>query len=670
MATQLSKSSPYAGQHAIAWVRQSTKEQSETSCDDQAAVIAVFAERLGIRVVDRATLDGVSGSSARVADEVDRLIERKQIHNDFELLVVHDLSRLTRGGAIAGNYLQYRLAQVGVELLSVHDEHLGGEMGDVLSSFKHMAAQQQAKATALAVTRGRSASIERGDSPSIPRPPFGIDRLVLGPRNQQHAGGEPRFILHLEPDGSQTKLDPLTRQVLGRYGLDGKRGARQHYRKQDDETIVLVAGDPTDAATVREMFRLYDVEGWGYHRICRHLNERSIPAPTGGAWAKSSVRNLVSNPLYVGLAVTQRKVSGRYYARGAGSSRGGGGPIKVERPLAETAGRRHLPHRPRPLSDWRIERLDAFREFLPQPTQRLARRRILRHLREQAAGRRGPRQDRARDRGNVDSPFILTNRITARHSGDVLSGRNTGKVGSSHTYYSVTKARNRPGATGDPLDRKLIPAPPLHELIVAMLGETLRSLPQLGERVKQQARAQLAASTPKVGDETALLEAERKDLSDRLNFLAEHLEHFDLKVAERKMRELSDRYEAVTRQLQRSTSRLSQPKLDVNTAVDRVIAELLQAEGLVRTLGRPMLNRLLDVLLTKAEVDMASRYLELEFRLPHWALEAPERVCRGYSNAHRAGPKAHPFTASETGFLLYRGRFAWTQHGIVGILAA
>ncbi len=223
---------------------------------------------------------------------------------------------------IAGDYLQNRLAQVGVELLSVHDEHLGGEMGDVLWSFKHMAAQQQAKATALAVTRGRSASIERGDTLSIPRPPFGIDRLVMGPRNQQHAGGELQFILRLEPHGSQTKLDPLTRQVLRRYGLDGKRSARQHYRKQDDETNVLVAGDPADAATVREMFRLYGVKGWGYHRICRNLNERSIPSPTGGVWAKSSVRKLLFNPLYLGLAVTQRKVSGRYYARGAGSSRG------------------------------------------------------------------------------------------------------------------------------------------------------------------------------------------------------------------------------------------------------------------------------------------------------------------------------------------------------------
>ncbi len=284
--------------------------------------------------------------------------------------------------------------------------------------------------------------------------------------------------------------------------------------------------------------------------------------------------------------------------------------------------------------------------------------------------RRGPRQDRARDRGKVDSPIILTNRITARHSDDVLSGRNTGRVGRSHTYYSVTKARNRPGATGDPLDRKLIPAPPLHALIVAMLGETLRSLPQIGERVKQQARAQLAASTPKVGDETALLEAERKELSDRLNFPAEHLERFDLKVAERKMRGLGDRFEAVTRQLQRSTPKPSQPEFDVDTAVDRGIKELLQAESLVRTLGRPMLNRLLDVLLTKAEVDMASRYLELEFRLPHWALEAPERECRGYSHAHMDAPKAHRLTAPEAGFLLYRSRVAWTRDGIVGALAA
>lgn len=69
----------------------------------------------------------------------------------------------------------------------------------------------------------------------------------------------------------------------------------------------------------------------------------------------------------------------------------------------------------------------------------LARRRIFKHLRTKAEGKQGPRKEATRQK--VDSPFILTNRLTARHNGEKLSGRNTGKVGQCRTYYGITKAR-------------------------------------------------------------------------------------------------------------------------------------------------------------------------------------------------------------------------------------
>ena len=669
------KSSPYAGQNAIIWVRQSTKEQSDSSCNDQAAVIAAFAKHHGIAIIDRVTLDGVSGSSSKVGERIDEIIRRKQLRDDFDLLIVQDLSRLTRGGVVTGNHLQYRLAEAGIELLSVHDEHLGGDLGEIHATLKHMASQQQAKAIALAVTRGRTASIERGDTPSIARPPYGIDRLIVG------KDGQARCILHLTADGVQLKMNPRTREVVGAFGKqDGRgafRGARQHYRKQDDEIVVLVQGEPTHVAVIRKIFHCYDVEGWGYHRICKHLNEEGVPSPLGGPWAKSSLRNLLHNPLYIGLAATQTKVSGRYYARGGRGRSGvhsgdysGGGPQKVERQLAETAGRRHLRRKARPLEEWRLERMPQFQGFLPRPTRTLARRRIFQHLRDKAQGKRGPRKEGAR--GKADSSFILTNRLRARHSGEVLSGRNTGKIGRCHTYYGITKARNRPGASANELDRKLIPAPPLHALIVGLLGETIRSIPQLKERVRRQAQARLSVvPTTDADGERGRLEVEAKDLADQLNFLAEHLDRFELKVAEKKLRELGDRYDAVQRKLSNNIGpRQPQTERDIDTAVDQALAELASAEDFVRTFGRPALDRLLDVLLSKAEVDMASRYLEIEFRLPLWALEAPERMCRGFSHAHRAAPKAYPLTVAQTGFLLYRGRFVCTKDGIVGLLAA
>ena len=163
-----------------------------------------------------------------------------------DLLIVQDLSRLTRGGVVTGNHLQYRLAEAGIELLLVQDEHLGGDLGEIHATLKYMASQQQAKAIALAVTRGRIASIERGDTPPIARPPYGIDRLIVG------KDGQARYILHLTADGVQLKMNPRTREVVGTFGRqDGRgsfRGARQHYRKQDDEIVLLVQGEPAQVA--------------------------------------------------------------------------------------------------------------------------------------------------------------------------------------------------------------------------------------------------------------------------------------------------------------------------------------------------------------------------------------------------------------------------------------
>ena len=62
----------------------------------------------------------------------------------------------------------------------------------------------------------------------------------------------------------------------------------------------------------------------------------------------------------------------------------------------------------------------------------------------------------------------------------------------------------------------------MHALIVGLLGETIRSIPQLKEWVRRQAQARLsAAPTTDADGERGRLEAEAKDLADQLNFLAE-----------------------------------------------------------------------------------------------------------------------------------------------------
>jgi DNA invertase Pin-like site-specific DNA recombinase len=73
------------------------------------------------------------------------------------------------------------------------------------------------------------------------------------------------------------------------------------------ERLKLVLGPDDEVATVREMFRLAIDEEFGVKRIARVLNERGIPSPLQVTWAPGSVGVVLSNPVYAGKTVWNKK---------------------------------------------------------------------------------------------------------------------------------------------------------------------------------------------------------------------------------------------------------------------------------------------------------------------------------------------------------------------------
>ena len=65
----------------------------------------------------------------------------------------------------------------------------------------------------------------------------------------------------------------------------------------------LVPGPAEEVAVIKEIFRLYAHERWGVKRIVEELNRRKIPAPRTDSWGKSTVSNLIENPVYMGDTV-------------------------------------------------------------------------------------------------------------------------------------------------------------------------------------------------------------------------------------------------------------------------------------------------------------------------------------------------------------------------------
>lgn len=97
---------------------------------------------------------------------------------------------------------------------------------------------------------------------------------------------------------------------------------------------------PTEAETVRQIFHLYNNEGWGYKKIANHLTEQGIPTPrmsecmrkeaegkqvtrkAKAAWAIITVQGILDNDFYIGTLrqgkYTRAKINGKDVRRDDG----------------------------------------------------------------------------------------------------------------------------------------------------------------------------------------------------------------------------------------------------------------------------------------------------------------------------------------------------------------
>lgn len=67
-------------------------------------------------------------------------------------------------------------------------------------------------------------------------------------------------------------------------------------KKQEDDLVV-----ENQAKTIREIYTIYDQQGWGFRNIANKLNEDGTPSPKGGLWCYSTIKYILQNPTYTGL---------------------------------------------------------------------------------------------------------------------------------------------------------------------------------------------------------------------------------------------------------------------------------------------------------------------------------------------------------------------------------
>lgn len=403
------KDNPYAGRKYLCQIRCSTNQQVETSIPDQKKLLRAFGDQYGMNYVDSVILEGVTGSVPGARNDIEQIIDRKKTLNDFDVLLVQDVSRLTRAGAEHGMKLKYDLAAAGIEVIFANEGIRVGDHGGIIDSVGFYAAQQYAKSLSFAVTRGLMSSLENRRIAHSLCIPYGVDRLLVSLDNK------PLHIIRNLSDGTQQKLHPETLEVLATF--EAERGSKRasHYRMQANEKVVLIPGDPVRVEAVRQMFRRRLIDGWAGFRIARELDDMGIRSGNGKPWCVSTINKLLANPVYTGIGIANRYSAGIYNRRSANA------------PKASLTDRRTLAHRKkpkqqiRPRNEWIEIEHPSLRDYLGDLRERaIAWQKEQLNKQDPSRWKRPSSKDR-----HVDSSYFLKG-ILKSTDGHPLTGRTTG----------------------------------------------------------------------------------------------------------------------------------------------------------------------------------------------------------------------------------------------------
>jgi hypothetical protein len=241
------------------YVRRSIDDGDATcSLPEQERACRVYAEGIGNVVrVFKENESGVSGFDRPIFLAMVAAAERQE----FESIVCLDVSRFGRFDVDERGFWITRLRRSRVEVRFVHDDaRLVGEAGAIMGAVLQHSAREHSVKTALRVTMGHVAAVERGCWPGG-KAPFGY-RLVR------------------------------------REGWNGSG-------RRDSKLVVF---EP-EAKIVRDAFKLY-ASGKGSVAVCDALNRKEYRTRAGRHFGASALQRILANPTYKGDVVRSQERRG------------------------------------------------------------------------------------------------------------------------------------------------------------------------------------------------------------------------------------------------------------------------------------------------------------------------------------------------------------------------
>lgn len=598
------KVSHLKGRRYVNLIRCSKDEQADTSPKDQAKVLHEYAAEHGmLHAGEDIVLEGISGSAPADRTDIELIISRKRARNDFDILLVQDFSRLTRGGVGHGSALQFDLATEGIEVVFVMFTSTGDVDTDaIMQTMGFFAAQQAAKALSNAGVRGLMSSLAAGNIPHSIATPYGVDRAYFG------LDGTLRHRVRNLADGRQQMLHPTDEIVLRTFPANPKKGASPHYKRQSDEQIQFVPGAPERVEIVRRIFREHLVDGDGAYRIAKRLNNEGIPSYTGKLWGKDSVTAVLRNSTYTGVGTYSRYATGIYNVLGANAT-----PKAVKRDLTTIAKRKKSQKEIRPRDEWKFMVYPALANYLGEIRELAVELQGKEFERQNslAMGVKAPKQKPGGDK-HVESPFVLKDVLHSRQGNHPMTGRTSGSPKKPIRYYGVSRGLSAP-KDGSPLAR-MIPAEPLEQAVLAVVKEVLGDLPNLRQEVLRKLDAEQKART-KDNEQLQPLIAEQAELQSQI------ADAMTAGPSIRKMMKAQfDAWEAKAAALEIRISKAQAVKgsgvENAQSVVDVAIKQFRAWSKSLDGIAPSALRKILGTLVARLEIDLETREVVMELALP------------------------------------------------------
>lgn len=250
-------------------------EHQQYSIENQGDAIQLYAERRGMTIVRRYADSGKSGLRIGGREALQRLIRDVQSGEaDFTAILVYDVSRWGRfQDADESAYYEYicRRAGISVHYCAEQFDNEGSPVATIVKGVKRAMAGEYSRELSAKVFAGQCRLIE------------------LGFRQ----GGAPRF--------------GLRRTLLDQTGNPKGVLSRGEQKSLQTDRVILTPGPvEEEIEVVGRIYRMFVEDSKVESEIANRLSTDGIRTDLGREWTRSTVRQVLTNPKYIGDNVYNR----------------------------------------------------------------------------------------------------------------------------------------------------------------------------------------------------------------------------------------------------------------------------------------------------------------------------------------------------------------------------